>query len=168
MLWNALRQKGSVKDMEVLQEQSSVKESVGQMETSQESIDKMLERMNKQLFYTRILAVAALGLFLVFFLSAVIVVPRVCGTLKQVNSLAENATGTLDAANQALSEVSKMSGEITGVSTQLSEFITENAQTLSDAATDISEIDFEGLNQAIQDLQDAVGPFANLMNSFRR
>lgn len=168
MLWNALRQKGSVKDMEVLQEQSSVKESVGQMETSQESMDKMLERMNKQLFYTRILAVAALGLFLVFFLSAVIVVPRVCGTLKQVNSLAENAAGTLEAANQALSEVSKMSGEITGVSTQLSEFITENAQTLSDAATDISEIDFEGLNQAIQDLQDAVGPFANLMNSFRR
>lgn len=168
MLWNALRQKGSVKDMEVLQEQSSAKESVGQMETSQESMDKMLERMNKQLFYTRILAVAALGLFLVFFLSAVIVVPRVCGTLKQVNSLAENATGTLEAANQALSEVSKMSGEITGVSTQLSEFITENAQTLSDAATDISEIDFEGLNQAIQDLQDAVGPFANLMNSFRR
>ena len=168
MLWNALRQKGSVKDMEVVQEQSSVKESVGQMETSQESMDKMLERMNKQLFYTRILAVAALGLFLVFFLSAVIVVPRVCGTLKQVNSLAENATGTLEAANQALSEVSEMSGEITGVSTQLSEFITENAQTLSDAATDISEIDFEGLNQAIQDLQDAVGPFANLMNSFRR
>ena len=168
MLWNALRQKGSVKDMEVLQEQSSVKESVVQMETSQDSMDKMLERMNKQLFYTRILAVAALGLFLVFFLSAVIVVPRVCGTLKQVNSLAENATGTLEAANQALSEVSKMSGEITGVSTQLSEFITENAQTLSDAATDISEIDFEGLNQAIQDLQDAVGPFANLMNSFRR
>lgn len=168
MLWNALRQKGSVKDMEVLQEQSSAKESVGQMETSQDSMDKMLERMNKQLFYTRILAVAALGLFLVFFLSAVIVVPRVCGTLKQVNSLAENATGTLEAANQALSEVSEMSGEITGVSTQLSEFITENAQTLSDAATDISEIDFEGLNQAIQDLQDAVGPFANLMNSFRR
>lgn len=168
MLWNALRQKGSVKDMEVLQEQSSVKESVVQMETSQDSMDKMLERMNKQLFYTRILAVAALGLFLVFFLSAVIVVPRVCGTLKQVNSLAENATGTLEAANQALSEVSEMSGEITGVSTQLSEFITENAQTLSDAATDISEIDFEGLNQAIQDLQDAVGPFANLMNSFRR
>lgn len=168
MLWNALRQKGAVKDMEVVQEQSSVKESVVQMETSQDSMDKMLERMNKQLFYTRILAVAALGLFLVFFLSAVIVVPRVCGTLKQVNSLAENATGTLEAANQALSEVSEMSGEITGVSTQLSEFITENAQTLSDAATDISEIDFEGLNQAIQDLQDAVGPFANLMNSFRR
>ena len=72
------------------------------------------------------------------------------------------------AANQALSEVSEMSSEITGVSTQLSEFITENAQTLSDAATDISEIDFEGLNQAIQDLQDAVGPFANLMNGFKR
>ena len=138
------------------------------METGQEQISELLERMKKQLFYTRILAAAALGLFLVFFLSALIIVPQVCGTLKQVNSLVENAEGTLETANQALSEISVMSSEITGVSTQLSEFITENAQTLSDAAKDISEIDFEGLNQAIQDLQDAVGPFANLMNGFRR
>ena len=43
------------------------------METSQESMDKLLERMKKQLFYTRILAVAALGLFLVFFLSVLII-----------------------------------------------------------------------------------------------
>ena len=168
MLWKASRQKGSVDDMEVVQKQSSVHENMGQMETSQESMDRLLERMKKQLFYTRILAVASLGLFLVFFLSALIIVPRVCGTLKQVNTVVENAGGTLEAANQALSEVSEMSNEITGVSTQLSEFITENAQTLSDAATDISEIDFEGLNQAIQDLQDAVGPFANLMNGFKR
>ena len=145
-----------------------MKGMINDMETGQEQISELLERMKKQLFYTRILAAAALGLFLVFFLSALIIVPQVCGTLKQVNSLVENAEGTLETANQALSEISVMSSEITGVSTQLSEFITENAQTLSDAAKDISEIDFEGLNQAIQDLQDAVGPFANLMNGFRR
>ena len=60
-----------------------------------------------------------------------------------------------------------MSNEVTSVSEGLNDFIIENAQTLTDAAQDISNIDFEGLNKAIQDLQDAVGPFANLMNRWK-
>ena len=31
----------------------------------------------------------------------------------------------------------------------------------------MNDIDFEGLNKAIQDLQDAVGPFATFMNKFK-
>lgn len=137
-------------------------------ENRQDTMKQLLEQTREQLFYTRILTGAFFAMFLVVFISAVILVPQVYGALEQINDLTEAAGATLDSANQALEEVSEMSEEITGVSTQLSDFITENAQTLSDAATDISEIDFEGLNQAIQDLQDAVGPFANLMNGFRR
>ncbi|MBP3476463.1 MAG: hypothetical protein J6K48_09125 [Lachnospiraceae bacterium] len=137
-------------------------------EPRQDTMQQLLEQTREQLFYTRILTGAFFAMFLVVFISAVILVPKVCGALGQINNLTEAAGATLESANQALAEVSEMSTEITGVSTQLNEFITENAQTLSDAATDISEIDFEGLNQAIQDLQDAVGPFANLMNGFRR
>lgn len=136
--------------------------------TQQDTMQQLLEQTREQLFYTRILTGAFFALFLVVFISAVILVPKVYGALEQINDLTEAAGATLEAADQALVQVSEMSEEITGVSTKLSEFITENAQTLSDAATDISEIDFEGLNQAIQDLQDAVGPFADLMNGFRR
>ena len=53
------------------------------------------------------------------------------------------------------------------MSKSLNGFVTDNAQTLTDAATDISNIDFEGLNGAIRDLQDAVGPFAKMMNRFK-
>lgn len=154
--------------MEAEQSVLDNQEITDKAETRQDTVKMLLEQTREQLFYTRILTGAFFALFLVVFISALILIPKVTGTLEQVNSLVEEAGGTLESANQALAEVSEMSTEITGVSTQLNEFITENAQTLSDAATDISEIDFEGLNQAIQDLQDAVGPFANLMNGFRR
>lgn len=154
--------------MEVGQIISDNQEMNDKVEKRQDTMEQLLKQTQEQLFYTRILAGAFFALFLVVFISAVILVPRVYVTLGQVDALMEEAGDTLEAANGALEEVSEMSSQITGVSTQLEEFITENAQTLSDAATQISEIDFEGLNHAIQDLQDAVGPFANLMNGFKR
>lgn len=154
--------------MEAEQRTFDNQEMADRTEIQQDTNKQLLEQSREQLFYIRILTGAFFALFLVVFIAAVILIPRVSETLGQVNSLIEEAGGTLESANQALTEVSEMSTEITGVSTQLNDFITENAQTLSDAATQISEIDFEGLNQAIQDLQDAVGPFANLMNGFRR
>jgi len=45
--------------------------------------------------------------------------------------------------------------------------LTDNSQSLTDAVEKMNNIDFEGLNKAIQDLQDAVGPFANLMKKFK-
>lgn len=154
--------------MEAEQRTFDNQEITDRTEIQQDTIKQLLEQTREQLFYTRILTGAFFALFLVVFISAVILVPQVYAALAQVDDLMEEAVGTLESANQALAEVSEMSTEITGVSTQLNDFITENAQTLSDAATQISEIDFEGLNHAIQDLQDAVGPFANLMNGFKR
>lgn len=78
-----------------------------------------------------------------------------------------DAQGLLETADTAISNISAMSDEVTQVSKSLNGFVTDNAQTLTDAATDISNIDFEGLNGAIRDLQDAVGPFAKMMNRFK-
>lgn len=154
--------------MEAEQKFSDNQEIKDKMEVPQDMMKRLLEQTQEQLFYTRILAGAFFALFLVVFISAMILVPKVYGVLGQVDHLVETADTTLESADDALEEISGMSSQITGVSTQLNEFISKNAQTLSDAATDISEIDFEGLNQAIQDLQDAVGPFADLMNGFKR
>ena len=40
-------------------------------------------------------------------------------------------------------------------------------QAMTGAVQSIEDIDFEGLNKAIQDLQDAVGPFAKTMRMFK-
>ena len=41
------------------------------------------------------------------------------------------------------------------------------AKKMSPLVNALTEIDFDGLNQAIKDLQDAVGPLASFMSKFR-
>ena len=45
----------------------------------------------------------------------------------------------------------------------MNKLVDDNGSNLAAAVKSLSEIDFEGLNKAITDLQDAVGPMASLM-----
>lgn len=138
------------------------------MDKKEDVLEVLLKKTKKQLFYTRIIAFSCVLLFLTLFVAVLIVVPKVNDALREVTFIVSQAEGTLDAADEALENISEMSVEVTCVSTELHTFIGENTETLSGALQDISDIDFDGLNKAIQDLQDAVGPFANFMNGFRR
>ncbi len=138
------------------------------IETAENDVMKtLLEKTQKQLFYTKILAGAAGGMFLILLIAALLVVPKAVSVLTQAEAVMADAQGLLETADTAISNISAMSDEVTQVSKSLNGFVTDNAQTLTDAATDISNIDFEGLNGAIRDLQDAVGPFARMMNRFK-
>ena len=148
-------------------DQEPIVTSVTERESTEQILTKLLEKTTKQLFYTRIFAGAAFGLFLVVLITAMVLVPKASRVLSQTNQLVTDAGGILESADLVLQDISAMSNEVTSVSEGLNDFIIENAQTLTDAAQDISNIDFEGLNKAIQDLQDAVGPFANLMNRWK-
>ena len=87
-------------------------------------------------------------------------ITTVSDTLNTVNDLAVEADG-------AIKEINTMSRSITATSEQISGVVEENTATLSDAVTKINNIDFEGLNKAIKDLEDAVGPFATEANSLK-
>lgn len=138
------------------------------IETAENDVMKtLLEKTQKQLFYTKILAGAAGGMFLILLIAALLVVPKAVSALTQAEAVMADAQRLLETADTAISNISAMSDEVTQVSKSLNGFVTDNAQTLTDAATDISNIDFEGLNGAIRDLQDAVGPFAKMMNRFK-
>lgn len=138
------------------------------IETAENDVMKtLLEKTQKQLFYTKILAGAAGGMFLILLIAALLVVPKAVSALTQAEAVMADAQGLLETADTAISNISAMSDEVTQVSKSLNGFVTDNAQTLTDAARDISNIDFEGLNGAIRDLQDAVGPFAKMMNRFK-
>ena len=78
-----------------------------------------------------------------------------------------SANETLESANNALDDVDMMAKSIIDTSDSLKEFITENGEAMTGAVQSIEDIDFEGLNKAIQDLQDAVGPFAKTMRMFK-
>ena len=81
-------------------------------------------------------------------------------TLTNINNAAVKAGSSLD-------DIDTMTEDITTATNNLNELVSNNSVKLTDAVTSLSQIDFEGLNKAITDLQTAVGPMANLMKGFR-
>lgn len=142
-------------------------------QTEKDMLAAMVEKMDKQLFFTKLLAGASCALVVVMIIVAFLVVPPAVKSLnaaKEVmaaaNTTLEEASGAIATAEDALKNVTDMSTNISQTSNNLNGFVVENAETMATAMKEIEEIDFKGLNQAIGDLQDAVGPFANFMRKF--
>ena len=143
-------------------------------EDLEELLRQILEADKKEVRYAKLAALFSFGLFVILLIVAAILVPKVVSTLATVNSTIitagqtiENANGTIEQANGAIEGINEMTSSITGTSENMNTMLTDNSQSLTDAVEKMNNIDFEGLNKAIQDLQDAVGPFANLMKKFK-
>ena len=117
------------------------------------------EIARKQLFYQRISAVCMIVMALCVLFAVLKIVPQVETTLSHINDTAIKAQASLvkvDEMTEGLNEASK----------NLNKLVDENAEIMTDAMKSISEIDFEGLNKALTDLQGAVGPLANFFGRF--
>ena len=88
----------------------------------------------KQTRGIRVIMDFAIGIFAVFAAAAVLLVPRALSTLRSVETMVQNTNALIE----------------------------ENAEELTGTVTQISRIDFEGLNDSIQDLQDIISPIARL------
>ena len=121
---------------------------------------EMLKVDKKHLFWQRLSALAVVATFVVVLITAVILVPQISATLSNINKVASDAEA-------AIADVNVMVDEMTDASKNLNKLVGENSEALTEAVTNMADIDFEGLNKAITDLQDAVGPMATFMNKFR-
>ena len=86
--------------------------------------------------------------------------PKVLVTLQHADQLIGNA-------NLALADITRMSNSVGDMSKKVDQLVADNSEKLTESVEKLSSIDFAGLNKAIKDLQDAVGPFANLMNRWK-
>lgn len=136
-------------------------------ESTEELLKKILESTNRETKYAKRAARFTLGIFLVLLVAMVILIPRITETLTEVNKAVITANATIVKADAAIDNINEMSTSITKTSNSASGMIEDNSEALTSAVQKMSAIDFEGLNTAIQDLQDAVGPFAKFMNSFK-
>lgn len=123
-------------------------------------LTEMRDLSKKRLFFQKIATGCMAGLLLVVFLTCIIVVPKAITTLSHINSVSVKAENSLD-------EIDVMTKGITSATDSLNELVSGNSASLTEAVTSLSQIDFDGLNQAIRDLQDAAGPMAALMKRFR-
>lgn len=165
---------GEIKDMEdskIVKEEKIEQETTVQIQSEQVIL---IQKMEKQLFFTRLIAIFTGLSCIALIIVALVVIPPVMKTLRGAQEVMNTANATMTAATTAietaeksLENVETMTDSIIVTSNQLNDLVSGNAESMTKAMTELSNIDFEGLNGAITDLQDAVGPFANLMRKFQ-
>lgn len=121
---------------------------------------EMLKVDKKHLFWQRLSALAVVATFLVVLVVAMILVPQVMATLDNINRVAKDA-------ESAVANVDTMVLEMTDASKNLNQLVGDNSEALNEAITNMANVDYDGLNKAIKDLQDTVGPMANFFSKFR-
>lgn len=124
------------------------------------SLEELIKLNRKQLFYRRIGTWCLAGILVVVAIAVIILIPKVTITLDHINSVAVKA-------EESLANVDTMAADVSNSAANFDKLLAENSKELTESIKEISEIDFDGLNKAIKDLQDAVGPMASFMNKFR-
>ncbi|MCR4689510.1 MAG: hypothetical protein K5745_08185 [Saccharofermentans sp.] len=112
--------------------------------------------------YTRIIGASCVGICLAVGISLVILVPKLVNTLNNINktvtsayTVAENASAMIASAQDSLEGIDTMIENVDNV-------VVDNTQAVTDALTNLNEIDFDTLNQSINDLHSVVEPLAKM------
>ena len=126
---------------------------------NEEILKELLEETRKNAKYQKRTMYALFCLFLIFLIAIIVLLP-------QAYSLLVTAHRTLSQAEASLNQINEMTASITETSKGLNSMVSQNAVPLADSMNKLSSIDFDGLNQAISDLQAAIGPLAKVMKVF--
>ncbi|WP_029320452.1 hypothetical protein [Butyrivibrio sp. AE3004] len=135
---------------------------------NEELLKKIAENSEKSLKFHRISALCLIGIFCVVLISAINIVPKAQTTINEIYLAAQSSREMVSDAQKTMEKVNEMTASLTDTSDKMNELLVENSGTITESLDKMSKVDFDGLNAAIQDLQDAVGPFAKFMKSFGR
>ena len=126
-----------------------------------------LENSRKQLFFTRVCAIALAAILLVLLISAVLVVPKAVRALDELHTVAgrlealdiEALLDDIDRLLETLKPVAKRLDPLMG---DLGDTVLAAQRDMEEALKAIESIDIETLNKAIADLSAIVEPLARL------
>lgn len=133
-----------------------------------ELLQKVEKANRQQVRLTRIICIFALvaALCCVGTLGLVSsVLPQITGILPQINTVAGQmhvVLGNLETATAQLSQL-----DMAGMVTSVEELVTTAQSGLEQTMDNLNSIDFDTLNQAIEDLADVVQPLSKLANVFK-
>ncbi len=112
----------------------------------------------KQYRMAQISACASVLVLLIVLCVAVVLLPKVVSTFRDLDVIMENIEGiTSELAEADVNQLVK----------DLDTLIVNSEQELGKAMDNFSDIDFDALNSAIKNLNDAVAPLAKLSNLFK-
>ncbi|WP_034443330.1 DUF948 domain-containing protein [Butyrivibrio sp. AE2032] len=123
-------------------------------------LEEIKKLSKKQVRWQRLSALCILGALATVVIVLFMVIPRVLTTLDHINQVATKMESSIE-------DIDVMVDEMTDASKNLNKLVGENSTALTDAIEKMANVDYDGLNQAIQDLQDAIGPMATFFNRFK-
>lgn len=142
-------------------ESGSYQEKALQIEAEETNLLKdILIKEKKQLFFSRIVGWSVLTIALMFAVTLAVLVPMAVNTLNNLNDCINTASATLATADATMGTLSGMSDDISTAATGINTLLITNSQAITDSMTSLSDIDYEGLNEAISDLKAVVEPLA--------
>lgn len=134
------------------------------------------EAKRSQAVLLRVLVIALLSLSLAVILTAAILIPKVMGTLDQI----QTAVAAIDPArlDAMLGNLGTFADKSVGIVSQAESILSEINEidfarlnsaigSLDGAVRSISGLNVETLNQAIANLNSTIEPLANFLNRFR-
>lgn len=132
-----------------------------------EVMQKLLDNSNKSLKLQKIRTVCVLVILVAVGISIFAIVPRVVSTLDKIETAATSVYETIGKAEATIDNIDKMAESLKSTGDNMNSILNDNGDKLTESLDKMANIDFDGLNQGIKDLQDAIGPLANFMNKFR-
>ena len=134
---------------------------------SEELAAKIYENSRRALTFQKFSAICMAGIFALLLITVIIVVPKAMSVLNATNDLVVKAQSTIDNADATLEDISSMAESLQQAGDKMDQILADNEAVLVESMDKISNIDFDGLNEGIHDLQEAVGPFASFMSRFK-
>lgn len=109
--------------------------------------------LKKQLNMMKALVFAMAGIFLILLLAVAVLVPRVTTTLQNANVALEQVTGMASHADTVLESVEGL--------------VEESSEGVSKAMENMNSIDFQKLNQSIDDFNKVISPLSEFFGRFK-
>jgi methyl-accepting chemotaxis protein len=135
------------------------------MENNNETLDylKQIRDLNKKrLMWSRVTALL-MALFVVLFAC---VIPSVLNALKVAEDTMLTANDTLEQAQSIMNDMTSTIDTMETTLESVTKLVNDSSESLVTAFDNINSIDFEGLNQAIEDLGNVVQPLSNFFKKF--
>ncbi len=133
---------------------------------AKEILKELLEFEKKEAKYQKVTSILIFCLVVIMGIVSFMIVPVAVQTLTTANETIVMAQNALSKIDQEMDSINTMTKSITATSDNMNSMVIDNSEELSKAVESMSKIDFDGLNQAISDLQAAVGPFAKMTRIF--
>ena len=131
-----------------------------------ELLRELLAFEKKEARYQKVTSILIFCLVVIMGIVSFMIVPVAVQTLTTANETIVMAQEALGKITEEMDSINTMTTSITATSDNMNSMVVENSEELSKAVESMSNIDFDGLNKAIKDLEDAVGPFAKMTRIF--